>query len=477
MKKIVIFFISVVWIVSLSAAPVDLKTAKNVAQNFLQQKAGRATSSLTEVSSQLGYVGIYIFNDEVNHSFVVVAADDCAMPILGYSTQNTFPLTDISPEANYWLRMFESQIKWAKTAKVYSASVKQKWNSLINNTLSTAKYQDEVEALLTTTWNQRPWYNAQCPVDSSLYTFHPTTGCTATGMAQIMKYWNWPEHGYGSYEYSWEGVQPYWTYGTLSADFENTFYQWSNMPNGLNEFSTQDEIDAIAQLMSHVGISIQMSYNLYGEGSSDAPVALLEFTDSMYFDHTYCPENALPTFFGYKTTIRGLARDNYSDTEWDNMLREDISAGRPVLYGGFGIDPNTGASNGGHCFVLDGYDNDGFFHVNWGWGGYCDGYFPTTALDVLNYSFSDKQEALLGIEPNFEGVSVEEVQVHQPSVFAREHQIVVQDDQQLAVSVFDALGHLVYQNTHPQAVTLIDIQTTGLYVVRVGNTTRKVILQ
>lgn len=475
MKKLFfICFVSLFFGVTM-AAPVDVSTAKTVAKNFLQYKTGRAAGVLTDISDPLGFSDVYVFNDVVNHSFVVVAADDCAMPILGYSTEKEFPLTDISPEVRYWLRTFENQMAWAKSAKWSTTATKQQWMAWTSNTFSSPKYADEVAPLLTTAWNQRPWYNEQCPVDSSLYTFHPTTGCTATGMAQIMKYWNWPEHGYGSYEYTWEGVQPFWTYGTLFADFENTYYQWDNMPNGLDEWSSEEEIAAVAQLMAHVGISIQMSYNLYGEGSSDAPVALLEFVDSMYWDHTYCPENALPTFFGYKNTLRGLAREGYSNTEWDNMLREDISNNRPVLYGGFGIDPNTGETNGGHCFVLDGYDNNGLFHINWGWGGYCDGYFPTSALDVAYYSFSDRQEALFGIEPNFESVAVADVESHEPDVFTRAQQIVVRDEAQQPIAVYDVQGRLLYQNSHPKCETLVPVQHAGMYVVRVGRTVHKVI--
>lgn len=400
MKRLFFFILITGLMVSAIAGPVDVQKAKTVAQNFWAAQA-KTPATFIDVTAQTGCEGLYVFTTVDGNGFVLVAADDCAKPILGYSKTGMFNPTEVPPAVRAWLGFYEQQIQWAKSTQSYSAVTKQAWQELLTTVPSSPKYADTVAPLMTTTWSQRPWYNELCPVDSSLYSSHPTTGCTATGMAQVMKYWNYPRHGFSHYSYSWEGVQPYWNYGTLSADFENTEYDWENMPNGLDWSSTPEQIYAVAQLMSHVGISIQMSYNIYGEGSSDAPVALLEFADSMYLDHTYCPENALPKFFGYKASLRGLARAEYSDTEWDDMLREDISNGRPVLYGGFGIDPNTGASNGGHCFVLDGYDNNGLFHVNWGWGGSYDAYFPTSALDVIGYNFSDRQEAIFGIEPAY----------------------------------------------------------------------------
>ena len=399
MKRVFVIFLVLILLFTAKAGPIDRQKALSIAQNFWASQV-KTPATFLDVTAQTQFQGMYIFTTVDGGGFVIVAADDCAKPILGYSRKGSFSTTDIPPAVSDWLIFYEQQIQWAKTNGVTSAKTQNEWRAWLQPSGGAPKYASSVEPLLTTTWSQRPWYNEMCPIDSTLYSGHPTTGCTATGMAQVMKYWNHPRHGYGSYSYSWEGVQPHWTYGTLSADFENTFYDWENMTDALDGNSTATQVNAVAQLMSHVGISIQMSYNLYGEGSSDAPVALLEFTDSMYLDHTYCPENALPKFFGYKPTLRGLSRVGYADTIWDNMLREDISNGRPVLYGGFGIDPLTGVSNGGHCFVLDGYDQNGLFHVNWGWGGAYDAYFPTSALNVAGYSFSDRQEALFGIEPD-----------------------------------------------------------------------------
>lgn len=594
MKKI--YFILVMsWLIFyVSANPIEIGKAKQVAQNFLSAQ-GKASVSLLNVTPAQ-YSELYVFTS-LDNGYVIVAADDCAKPILGYSTTGTFSPTEMPSSLIYWLHYYEQQIQWAKTARVSSATTLQAWQQWLSPSGNTPRYASSVSPLLTTLWSQRPYYNELCPEDFSLYTGHPTTGCTATAMAQVMKYWNHPRHGYSQYSYSWQGVQPYWTYGTLSADFENTEYQWNSMPNMLDWSSTPEQIFAVAQLMSHVGISIQMSYNIYGDGGSDAPVALLEFSDPMYVDHTYCPENALPKFFGYKPSLRGLAREGFADTLWDNMLREDISNGRPVLYGGFGVDPITGESNGGHSFVLDGYDNNGLFHVNWGWGEGYNGYYPTTALDVGYYSFSDRQEAIFGIEPdychlemagslqatvaissidferfeyiltnkgdsafdgkigvgiwdeqgNYLGLCYQkdihldsqctdyycddplydgsehynlsfsenaqytavlmfgdtlaeypvyetsihlnhsdfvftingEIEDHQdniPNVFTQGCQVVVENEQMAPITVYDALGKILYQNAHPQTETRIPMNTSGVYLVRVGDYTAKIVI-
>lgn len=456
MKRFYSLFVFLFAGLSLMAGPVDVNTAKTVAQNFLQHQMGRTNLQMTEVSSLAGFSEIYIFNANNGQGYVIVSSDDCAKPILAYSTQESFPIDNIAPATQYWLKKYEKQITWAKSAKISNSTTQKSWKALLNNTMSTPKYPDAVQPLITTQWNQQPYYNIYCPFDTSLYTNHTSTGCVATGMAQIMKYWNWPAHGYGSYSYNWDNYD-YWHYGTLSADFQNTTYQWDIMPNKLDASSTTEEINAVATLMYHVGVSVQMSYNIDGDGSSDAPLLLSEFADSMYLDHTYCPENSLPTFFGYKPTLYGLSRDNYVDTVWDNMLREEIALERPVLYCGSGIDPITGKNNGGHCFILDGYDSYGFFHVNWGWGGRADDYFTTSALDVLIYSFTVDQGAIFGIEPNYEGVAVEDHGIVKPTVFARQHQIVVRDEQRQPVMVYDINGRMLYQNNHTNVETLIPI--------------------
>lgn len=231
--------------------------------------------------------------------------------------------------------------------------------------------------LMTTKWNQSPYYNALCPANS-------VTGCVATAMAQIMKYWNYPAKGTGFHSYN----HP--TYGTLSANFGGTTYQWSSMPNTVNSAN-----NAVATLMYHCGVSVNMDYSPQSSGAyviQDSPTPQA------------CSEYALKTYFGYRSTLQGVQRNNYNQTQWINLLKIELNAGRPVLYAGFG-------SGGGHAFVCDGYDNNNFFHFNWGWGGSSDGYFQTSALNPGSLGtgggsggFNSDQQVVIGIQPPSGGV-------------------------------------------------------------------------
>ena len=253
--------------------------------------------------------------------------------------------------------------------------------------------------MLTTTWNQAPYYNDLCPYDYE-EDARSVTGCAATAMAQLMKYWNWPTQGYGSHSYI-PANHP--EYGTLSADFGNTIYDWDNMPNALTPESSSAEINAVATLMYHCGVSMEMNYSPHGSGA---------YAISYYGQLEYSAENALRDFFGYSPSLNGQCRsyryldgddtptyEVYPYDEWMSMLIDDLDANRPIYYGGQGPD-------GGHGFIFDGYDNNEFFHVNWGWAGYADGYFTIDALEPApggigggSYQFNYDQTAIFGVEP------------------------------------------------------------------------------
>jgi hypothetical protein len=215
-------------------------------------------------------------------------------------------------------------------------------------------------------------------------------------MAQVMKFWNYPTTGTGFHSYNHS------TYGTLSANFGSTTYNWTNMPNQLTSASTSTQRSAVATLMYHCGVSVDMNYGVASEGGSSAYVI------SSASAVTHCTEYALKTYFGYKSTLQGIKKANYTNTNWINILKTELNAGRPMVYAGFG--------DGGHCFVCDGYDNNNFFHFNWGWGGSYDGYFT---LDALNpgsggigggsYSYNDGQQAVIGIEPASGGTTPQSI--------------------------------------------------------------------
>ncbi len=356
---------------NVEAAPVDAKTALKVAKIFMNAKTGNISEiKLVEFSAKADFHNFYVFADA--NSFVIVSADDCVQPILAYSTNNTFDMARLPENASDWLRGYDEQIEVAiELADLPSHDIAEKWSVLKNGKqMSSMRATPVVGPLLSTTWDQTSPYNNLCP--SGTY-----TGCVATAMAQIMKFWNYPEHGVGSHSYS----HP--TYGTLRADFGSTSYEWSNMTNNYSPSSSDAAKTAVATLMYHCGVSVNMNYGTDGSGAVTAYVA-----------------DALKNYFNYDKSIYYTLRANVNDdVEWVNMLKNSLDNGRPLQY-------NGRSSSSGHSFVCDGYDTDGNFHFNWGWSGYCDGYYAINNLvpgtggsGAGQGSYNDEQGAIFGIQP------------------------------------------------------------------------------
>lgn len=315
----------------------------------------------------------YIFNAS-STGFVVVAGDDNVTPILGYSDHGTFDPQNMPQNVAKWFEGYKSEIRYIIENNIQANNeIAAEWRALKNGEAINAsvKAPSAVNPLMQTQWNQSPYFNSLCPGGS-------VTGCVATAMAQIMKYWNYPATGSGFHSYNHN------TYGTLSANFGSTTYQWSSMPNVVNSSN-----NAVATLMYQVGVSVDMDYSPQSSGAyvitDQSPV-------------TNCAEYALKTYFGYKNTLKGVQRSSYTETQWINLLKTELDASRPILYAGFG-------SGGGHCFVADGYDNNSYFHFNWGWGGAYDGFFQINALNPNGTGtgggtggYNSGHQAVIGIE-------------------------------------------------------------------------------
>lgn len=385
MKRFLLCLISVLLVLGLQAAPVSLQRATDVANNFLtmsrtQQGLKRVPVRARLVSDRAAVSSYYVFENEAG-GFVIVAGDDIAYPILGYSNEAKWEAQSAPTNVEAWLAAYASEIKAAvDSGEVQSELVERAWANL-------SSYSDAaviVSPLIMTRWNQSPYYNDMCPMDASRGE-RTVTGCVATAMAQVLKYWDYPTQGNGSHSYTH-------ALGQQSADFAATTYDWANMPLELTSSSTDVQKAAVATLMYHCGVSVDMNYGVASTGGSGA------YTISSKSNGTHCAEYALREYWGYKPTLKGLQKTSYKDADWKTMLKDELKAGRPVIYSGQG--------DGGHCFVCDGYDENEYFHFNWGWGGLYDGFFKLNALEPGTGGtgsgagkYNNDQQAIFGVEP------------------------------------------------------------------------------
>jgi hypothetical protein len=359
---------------------VDESTAKNIGYQFCKSQGSQTTASelttalvATSVIDGETVNNFYVFNTG-NAGFVMVSADDIIVPVLAYSTESSFNAGYIPSNVGYWLDNYKKQISAAIKSKIVATEkTKSQWAELqVQNDAHAKITTTIVLPLMKTTWNQEPNYNYLCPFDNGAAK-NVLTGCVATAMAQVMKYWNWPKTGAGTHTYYDGG------YGALSADFGSTSYQWDSMPS----FISANNV-AIGTLMYQAGVSVDMSYGVSASGAyvlnTESPV-------------TNCTQYALPAYFGYKHDLVGLNRNTYTDSDWVYMLQKELNAKRPIIYSGFG-------SQGGHCFVTDGYITYDRFHFNWGWGGYANGYFIVEALNPGGDDFNNDQSVIMHIEPD-----------------------------------------------------------------------------
>ena len=395
MKRLIALILMMSIGFSLIGGPIDETTAKQLAQSFWKDNNTMAVrdgkvfkkkmddARFVNVAAQYGYSEFFIFNNTAGKGYVIMAADDCVTPILGYSYENNFDDGELPPNFKAWLDGYAEQIRAAVAIKAQAtAEIRSDWECLRQSKPLPIKSEKAVSPLVQTKWNQAPYYNAQCPYDDNA-NVRTVTGCVATAMAQIMKYWSYPMHGLGNHSYV-PSSHP--EYGTLYVDFSAVNYQWSNMPN-----SVTSDNSAVATLMYHCGVSVDMMYGIPTAPDYGSAAYIID-----YGSGRACAEIAFKTYFDYKSTLHGVKKNDYSDSQWIALLKTELDNARPMLYGGF-------SSSGGHAFVCDGYDNNNYFHFNWGWGGTYNDYFYINSLNPGSYNYSQNQQAIIGIEPNQSG--------------------------------------------------------------------------
>ncbi len=373
-KSIIIFTVFLVSFNIVFASKVSKNDAQKAAITFyknqynkLNEAAGLIPFKIVSsyVISENGTELIYVYNFD-NLGYIVMSTDNNITPVLAYSFTTQYDPSSVISPFEMWIDYYKNQIKRVLSDKSYNNNEAQnQWKSLLEGKVFT-KNTKSVSPLVTSKWNQGQVYNVECPADTAGPGGRCVTGCVATCMGQLMYYYRFPQTGTGSFSY----VHP--VYGTLSADFGNTTYDWDAMcdapskPNG-----------AIGKLLAHCGVGVSMNY---GPNSS-----------GMY---NYSAADVLKTYFKYSSDVRYVFRDS-TNIRWDSLIVAQLDKKMPLYYAGWSV-PNIN----GHAFVCDGYQDTTYFHFNFGWGGSYDGYFYLNALSPGGNNFNLAQELIINIYPD-----------------------------------------------------------------------------
>ena len=330
MRKILLFISFFVSLIAF-AGEVTEQEALQKAQQFMKGKQFKQKN--LRRAAALGGKSFYVFNAEQNGGFVIVSADDRTEAILGYADQGTLDANRLPENAKKWLEGYAEQIKAIgyNTEQIASRRV----------------LGSPVSPLITAHWNQGSPYNNMCPLDGE---DRSVTGCVATAMAQVMYYHKCPTATVGpipEYETSTKQI--------LVEELPATTFKWDKMKDEYDYDEEGESADAVAELMRYCGQAVEMDYTRSSSGA-------------------WVSAERMINCFGYSKTAKNVSRRDYTTTEWEQMMYNELKNSRPVLYSG-------ASGTGGHQFVIDGYDDKGLFHVNWGWGGSSDGYF---VLSILN---------------------------------------------------------------------------------------------
>ena len=364
------------YVEKVAANPVTRQQARKNVQAFLEKRGQKVqTLVMDDQSNTSDNESFYIFNIGINQGYVIAAGDDCVPGILGYSSEGTLIKEAIPDNMKAWLQGYADQIAYMKEHHLSYRGDGKTDHAIIS-------------PLLTTTWGQDDPYNQQCP---DFFSYGKSvTGCVATAMAQVMYYHraNSTDRtlaeipGY-SCRTNWSGLGQI----AVSAVPSGSVIDWDNMIDRYRGVSsTEAQQKAVADLMAYCGASVEMNYGNGPNGGSGAASERVPV--------------ALKKYFGYSISTMLEKRANYTDKEWDDLVYHELSMGNPVYYSG------SNNSGGGHAFVCDGYDGDGYYHINWGWEGLSDGNFLLSVLDpdVQGTGGSDAgynldQDALIGAVP------------------------------------------------------------------------------
>ena len=371
-KSLSVMLMLALFVGQLIASPVDVNTARQLSLKYVQGNATKKVANLDLAYTQTtesGANALYVFNFE--GGYMIMAADDVAQPILAFGEEGCFDANNIPDGLAYYLRHYARQIEYAVTNNMTAdPEIAEQWEQIRRDGVIRGErsMRGDVAPLISTNWNQDHPFNYYCPMGHGGPNGRAYAGCVATAMSMVMKRWNWPDHGQGSHSYTPSG------YATQSVDFENTYYQWDNMPNSVNNSNYQ----AVALLMYHCGVAVDMQYGADGSGA-----------------HSQDVPDAIFNYFRYTKNANRLDRDLYTRNEWEEILISNLQEGFPMYYSG-------AEGNSGHAFVCCGYrESDRKFYFNWGWSGFNNNYFAIDALNTYSGNFNDYQGVIIDMIPDY----------------------------------------------------------------------------
>jgi len=367
MKRLTLIFIYLFFAIFIGYSKnVPLEFAKTVADNFYFQHSSLEKEDIkfndAKIIKENNINYYYIFNLKNKKGFIIISADDAYYPIIGYSLTSNFHTASQPNNVKTWMVNYIEQINYLRDHKIVaSPKISAMWDkyNVPLSKLSNSKSEKAIVVDALTgdiTWNQSPGWNEYCPAGTP-------TGCVATAMSIIMKYYEYPIHGTGSSTYIDNGYWSDYVTGTHSVNYGESTYFWNLMPKNTSSIFS-------AKLCYNAGVSVEMDYAPEGSGSSsfDVPDALRD-----HFNYT-CDN------YRYK----------YSDeAAWISALKSQLDGSMPIYYSGRDDD------NGGHAFVCDGYDDSDNFHFNFGWGGSNNGFYSLADVG----GFHNNQGAILNIIP------------------------------------------------------------------------------
>ena len=442
-------------VAGLNAGPVDQQSAQRLGVRFLSttslaQRNADLQLQLVSTAATRGAVDYYVFNVQNGEGFVIIAGDDRVKPVLAYSTKGSFDPEDLAEGFEFTLNGYRSEIQYVREHDLtVTPDIAAEWESVstTGNLRQGHLARAVVGPLCQTIWNQNFPYNSQCPEDSTGNGGHVYAGCVATAMGQVMKFYDWPPRGTGSYTYYPSG------YEEQTANFGETDYHFELMPLALDSTSTEEDYFYIAQFLHHCGISVDMQYSGHGSGaySFSVPYALRD-----HFNYT-CDDDI--TNYNYY----GWPGFGYSNEEWASMLKEGGLDEHIPLY--YSASDDGGA--GGHAFVCDGYDENDYFHFNWGWSGRDDAWCPIGALNTTKYAFNQMNGFIGHIVPDSDTYNqrprgVSHLQLTENEAFNGTTLSWANPSLDLNGNPMEVIDSIVIRRNNQPLVTLTDVQPGAL---------------